>query len=57
MIETMSREDFARAGVTLWAIWCARRKIIYDDEYTRASLNPLVYRKLSNSGYGLLGDC
>jgi hypothetical protein len=33
IIESLSREDLARAAITLWAIWYAKRKIIYDDEY------------------------
>ena len=32
MMETLSRDDFARMAVTTWAIWFARRKIIFDDE-------------------------
>ena len=33
MLETLSRDDFARMAVTLWAIWHARRKIIFEEEY------------------------
>jgi hypothetical protein len=33
MMESLSKEDFARISVTLWAIWHARRKVIFDDEF------------------------
>jgi hypothetical protein len=33
MMESLSRDDFARVAVTLWAIWYARRKIIHDEEF------------------------
>jgi hypothetical protein len=33
MMETLSRDDFARVAVTLWAIWFARRKIVHEEVY------------------------
>jgi hypothetical protein len=33
MMESLSRDDFARVAVTLWAIWFARRKIIHEEEF------------------------
>ncbi|KAK1602924.1 hypothetical protein QYE76_018047 [Lolium multiflorum] len=33
MLETLSKEEFAIMAVTLWAIWFARRKIIFDGEF------------------------
>jgi ribonuclease HI len=33
MMETLSRDDFARVAVTLWAIWFARRKIVHEEIY------------------------
>jgi ribonuclease HI len=33
MMESLSRDDFARVAVTMWAIWYARRKIIHDEVY------------------------
>jgi hypothetical protein len=33
MMESLSRDDFARVAVGLWAIWYARRKIIHDEEF------------------------
>jgi hypothetical protein len=33
MMNSLSRDDFARVAVTLWAIWFARRKIIHEEEY------------------------
>jgi ribonuclease HI len=32
MMETLSRDDFARVAVTLWAIWYARRRLIHEGE-------------------------
>jgi ribonuclease HI len=32
-METLSRDNFAKVAVTLWAIWYARRKIIYEEEF------------------------
>jgi hypothetical protein len=33
MMETLSRDDFARVVVTLWSIWYARRKLIHEGEF------------------------
>jgi ribonuclease HI len=33
MMETLSRDDFARVAVTLLAIWFTRRKIIHEEVY------------------------
>jgi hypothetical protein len=33
MMETLSRDDFAKVAVTLWAIWFARQKIIHEEVY------------------------
>jgi hypothetical protein len=33
MMDSLSRVDFARVAVTLWAIWYARRKIIHEEEF------------------------
>jgi hypothetical protein len=33
MMESLSRDDFARVAVTLWAIWYAQRKIIHEEEF------------------------
>jgi ribonuclease HI len=33
MSETLSRDDFARMSVTLWAIWYARHKIIHKEVF------------------------
>jgi hypothetical protein len=32
-METLTRDDFAKVAVTLWAIWFARRKILHEGEY------------------------
>jgi hypothetical protein len=32
MMETLSRDDFAKVAVTLWAIWYARCRLIHDGE-------------------------
>jgi hypothetical protein len=33
MMGSLSRDDFARVAVTLWAIWYARWKIIHEEEF------------------------
>ena len=33
LIDTLSHEDMVRVAVTLWAIWYARRKAIYDQYF------------------------
>ena len=33
MLETLSKDDFAKLAITLWAIWHARRKIIFEGEF------------------------
>jgi hypothetical protein len=33
MMETLSRDDFGRVAVTLWAIWFARQKIVHEEVY------------------------
>ncbi|XP_071683223.1 uncharacterized protein [Lolium perenne] len=33
MTETLSQDDFTRVAITMWAIWYAKRKIIYEEVY------------------------
>ena len=33
MLETLSRDDFAKLAITLWVIWHARWKIIFEEVY------------------------
>jgi ribonuclease HI len=33
LMETLSRDNFARVAVTLWAIWYARRKMIHEEQF------------------------
>jgi hypothetical protein len=33
MLETLSQEEFVTMALTLWAIWYARRKIIFDGKF------------------------
>jgi hypothetical protein len=33
IMESLAQEEFVAMAVTLWAIWYARRKIIFKNEY------------------------
>jgi hypothetical protein len=33
LMETLSRDNFARVAITLWAIWYARRKMIHEEQF------------------------
>jgi hypothetical protein len=33
MMESLSKEEFARVAITLWAIWYARWKVIFEGEF------------------------
>jgi ribonuclease HI len=48
MMESLTRDDFARVAVTLWAIWFARRKIIHEGEFqSPLSTHMFIQRYLS----------
>ena len=43
MMDTLSRDDFAKVAVTLWAIWYARRKIIHDDGLFQSPMSTNIF--------------
>jgi hypothetical protein len=47
MMESLSKVDFARVAVTIWAIWYARRKIIHDEEFQSPCL-PIYSSKITS---------